>query len=86
MRDESKMKIWVSLEDHQRAIEAAYKDAAGIVQKRREDYDDVHGNTDRETGAREYPTGGDEYVHEMQEIEDSILARLKQIKKEGVGG
>ena len=31
MRDESKMKQWVSLEDAQAAIESAYKDAAGIA-------------------------------------------------------
>lgn len=58
-----------------RAIEdAAYERAAQWVDKRAEDYDAEHGLTDPETGSREYPGNGDEYVFELHEIADGLRA------------
>lgn len=48
--------------------------AARFVEKRLLDYDAEHGMTDPETGTREYPGDGDEYVSELQEIADGIRA------------
>lgn len=48
--------------------------AARFVEKRLTDYDAEHGMTDPETGTREYPGDGDEYVSELQEIADGIRA------------
>ena len=67
---DSKMSQWVSLEDHQRAIEAAYKDAANIATER--------GKSARATYGICEMAGCDMAAH-------AILARLEQIKK-GVGG
>ena len=58
-----------------RAVErAAYERAAQWVDKRAEDYDAEHGLTDPETGSREYPGNGDEYVFELHEIADGLRA------------
>lgn len=58
-----------------RAVErAAYERAAQWVNKRAEDYDAEHGLTDPETGTREYPGNGDEYVFELHEIADGLRA------------
>ena len=49
-------------------------EAAGVVNKRCENYDKEYGTTDPETGAREYPGDGLEYVIELDEIADKILS------------
>jgi hypothetical protein len=46
--------------------------AARFVEKRLADYDAAHGSTDPDTGAREYPGTGDEYVCELAEIAEAI--------------
>lgn len=46
--------------------------AARFVEKRLADYDAEHGSTDSDTGAREYPGTGDEYVCELAEIAEAI--------------
>ncbi len=46
--------------------------AARLVEQRRADYDAEHGSTDPETGTREYPGTGDEYVCELAEIAEAI--------------
>lgn len=46
--------------------------AARFVEKRLADYDAAHGSTDSDTGAREYPGTGDEYVCELAEIAEAI--------------
>ena len=46
--------------------------AARFVEKRLADYDAAHGSTDSDTGAREYPGTGDEYVCELDEIAEAI--------------
>lgn len=48
--------------------------AARFVEKRLADYDAAHGSTDSDTGAREYPGTGDEYVCELAEIAEAIRA------------
>jgi hypothetical protein len=54
----------------------AYKDgmdeACKVIQQRADDYDAEHGHTDLETGTREYPKNGDEYMLELTEIIESI--------------
>ena len=46
--------------------------AARLVEQRLADYDAEHGSTDSDTGAREYPGTGDEYVCELDEIAEAI--------------
>jgi hypothetical protein len=53
---------------------AALEEAAHWVQKRADDYDADHGTTDPDTGTREYPYEGAEYVQELEEISDAIRA------------
>jgi hypothetical protein len=48
--------------------------AAQWVEKRAADYDAEHGATDPETGTREYPGDGAEYVYELEEIAEGIRA------------
>lgn len=63
-----------------RAVEAAsYERAAQWVDKRADDYDTEYGSTDPETGTREYPGIGNEYVFELREIADGLRA-LKDAK------
>lgn len=58
---------------------AALEQAARWVRNRADAYDAEHGTTDPETGAREYPGTGDEYMMELAEIEDGIRALAKEI-------
>lgn len=51
-------------------INAALK----FVEDRRDAYIEEHGSYDLETGATEFPSGGDEYVGELEEIIDGIKA------------
>lgn len=46
--------------------------AAKWVEARASAYDHEHGSTDPETGTREYPGTGGEYVYELHEIADGI--------------
>lgn len=48
--------------------------AAGYIRKQLDDYDADHGSTDPETGTREYPGNGGEWVHSMAELADEIEA------------
>lgn len=54
------------------AYKAGMTEACKVVQKRADDYDDEHGHTDLETGTREYPKNGDDYMLELTEIIESI--------------
>lgn len=56
------------------ARNAAIDLAAKSVTKRRDDYVQEHGNYDHETGMTEFPSGGDEWVAEWEEIAETILA------------
>lgn len=53
---------------------AGVEAAAALIDARRETYDEEHGSTDSETGAREYPRGGDEYVGELIDLAESVRA------------
>ncbi|MBP9032604.1 MAG: DUF551 domain-containing protein [Pseudomonadales bacterium] len=66
--------------------------AARLVEQRLADYDAEHGSTDSDTGAREYPGTGDEYVCELAEIAEAIrglapppAAPCPHIRSSGVG-
>lgn len=59
-------------------VEAGLEAAARFVDQRREAYDDECGSTDPETGTREYPGTGDEYVGELLEIAEGIRALAQQ--------
>ena len=48
--------------------------AAKFVEKRRDAYHNEHGSYDPSTGAWKYPGTGDEYVGELEEIEEAIRA------------
>lgn len=52
------------------------KAAAKKVAKRRDGYVEEHGSYDPDTGATEFPGTGEEYVGELDEIEEEILALL----------
>lgn len=69
--------------DAERVREAAIREAAKIVAKRRDEYVREHGMTDPETGTVEFPGNGEEWVGEWEEIEEAILAAVCQ--KEGGG-
>lgn len=56
------------------AYKAGMTDAAQVVAKRANDYDDEHGHTDMETGTREYPKNGDYYMLELTEIQEVIIS------------
>lgn len=47
---------------------------ANWIKKRWEDYCAEHGSFDPETGVTEYPGNGDEWIEEMQEIEEALRA------------
>lgn len=57
--------------------------AAKWVEQRLADYDSEHGNTDHETGTREYPGrgAGEEYVSELNEIIEGIRALAASQRK-----
>ena len=67
--------------DAERVREAAIREAAQIVSKRRDQYVQEHGSYDPSTGVTEFPGYGEELVLEWDEIEEEILAALRQ--KEG---
>jgi hypothetical protein len=46
--------------------------AAKWLDKRADDYDSEHGSTDPDTGTREYPGDGLDYINELRENADSI--------------
>lgn len=47
------------------------------LQKRLDDYVNEHGSVDPETGTREFPGNGDEYVGTLDELIDEIRELLK---------
>ena len=48
--------------------------AAEVLRKAWVNYDAEFGNTDYETGTREYPGNGDEMMNEWEELEEEIRA------------
>lgn len=60
--------------DAERVREAAIREAAQIVAKRRDEYVQEHGSYDPSTGVTEFPGDGEELVLEWDEIEEAILA------------
>lgn len=56
---------------------AGVRAAAGFIAKRRDSYIEDHGIYDPSTGVTEFPGNGDEYVGELEEIEEGILATLR---------
>ena len=54
------------------AFRAGMSEACKVVQQRADDYDAEHGHTDLETGTREYPKNGDDYMLELTEIIEAI--------------
>lgn len=48
--------------------------AAKWVEKRLNDYVSEHGSYDPSTGVTEFPGNGDEYIYELEEIIEGILA------------
>lgn len=63
------------LEAEQVPVASGLELAARWVEQRLMDYEADHGFTDPDTGTREYPGNGDEYVYELQEIADGIRAQ-----------
>ena len=64
----------------QNAIREGVMRAIKVVQKRADDYDSEHGWTDMETGTREYPNNGDDYMLELTEIQEAILAAANKLE------
>jgi hypothetical protein len=58
--------------DFAKGIEAA----AALLDKKADDYDAEHGNTDPDTGTREYPGrgAGEDYYNSLRELADDIRA------------
>lgn len=56
------------------AYKAGMTEACKVIQNIADGYDAEHGHTDMETGTREYPKNGDEYMLELTEIIESIAA------------
>lgn len=52
--------------------------AAALIDRKVNAYDDDMGSTDQETGTREYPGDGGEWVNEMGELAEEIRA-LKSV-------
>ena len=63
------------------AYKAGMTEAAKLIEKKASEYDREYGFTDPETGTREYPKGGDQYMQEMTELSDDILT-ARDNKKE----
>lgn len=67
-------------EDWERFVKAIQSDAikegmtiaAEVIQRHADVYDCQHGFTDPETGTREYPKGGDEYMQSLAELKEAI--------------
>jgi hypothetical protein len=57
--------------------------AARFVEKRLHDYVSEHGSTDPDTGTVEYPSNGEEYVYELEEIIEGIRALATPIAANG---
>lgn len=55
--------------------DAALEEAAALIDRKVRSYDDDMGSTDPETGTREYPGDGAEWVHEMDELAEEIRMR-----------
>ena len=55
---------------------AGVRAAAALIAKRRDSYIEDHGIYDPSTGVTEFPGDGDEYVGELEEIEEAILSLL----------
>lgn len=60
------------------AYAKAVIDCAALIKKRWEDYDAECGCTDPETGTREHPGDGNEWVWDMQELEEAIRALISE--------
>ena len=58
--------------------EAALREAAKFIAKRRDGYIKDHGSYDYSTGVTEFPGNGEEAVQEWDELEDAILAMIKE--------
>lgn len=56
---------------------ASSEDAARLVERMISDYDAEHGHTDPDTGTREYPKGGDEYLSML----DDIIEGIRKLRK-----
>jgi hypothetical protein len=54
--------------------DAALELAAALINKKVADYDREHGNTDPDTGTREYPGDGAEWIGQMDELAEEIRA------------
>ncbi len=64
------------------AYKAGMRRVIKHLQKMIDDYDAEHGFTDIETGTREYPKGGDDYLLELTELQEAILTLSETIKEE----
>lgn len=51
---------------------AGLEAAAALIDKKVADYDRDHGNTDPDTGTREYPGDGAEWIGQMEELAEEI--------------
>jgi len=54
------------------AVQQGLELAARFLEKEARDYDDAHGYTEPDTGARVYPGDGDEYVNNLADFADQI--------------
>ncbi len=61
--------------------ESAFRKAAKLIHDKIEAYQNEHGIFDHETGQTEYPKGGDEYLSELIEQEESILSLIEKDKQ-----
>lgn len=73
--------LWNTRPTELAAYKAGMEAAAKIIQKRAEAYDSAYGFTDPETGTREYPPNGDEYMNDLAEIKESIQTARDNTKE-----
>ncbi|MDD8022429.1 MAG: hypothetical protein PHX82_04910 [Paracoccaceae bacterium] len=82
----SRMEDMLSRAEKDEVRAEALREAVAYVSRRRETYHQEHGSYDYTTGVTEYPGTGDEYVAELEEIEEGITDLINQRSKAQEGG
>ena len=71
-----------ALAERDRRMKAeGWREAAKAIARRKDGYIEEHGSYDPSTGVTEFPGNGTEYVWELEEIEEELLARADEIER-----
>lgn len=65
----------------QSGYERGVREAAAAIEMRKQCYMTEHGSYDPPTGQTEYPKGGDEYIVELDDIQELLLTLLNKPKE-----